>query len=206
MSQSLPSDDRPRSLRRICVFCGSNPGRRPEFAAAAREMGRVLVERGLGLVYGGGNVGLMGIVADTVLAGAGEVVGVIPEALMAREVGHAGLTELHVVRTMHERKAMMADRADAFVAMPGGFGTFEEFCEVLTWSQLGFHPKPCGLLNVAGYYDPLLALFDRAAEEGFIPPQHRALVIEETDPARLLDRFATFRPPTTGKWIRPDER
>ncbi len=169
-------------------------------------MGRVLVERGLGLVYGGGNVGLMGIVADTVLAGAGEVVGVIPEALMAREVGHSGLTELHVVRTMHERKAMMADRADAFVAMPGGFGTFEEFCEVLTWSQLRFHPKPCGLLNVAGYYDPLLALFDRGAEEGFIPPQHRALVIEETDPARLLDRFATFRPPTTSKWIRPDER
>ncbi|HEX6749303.1 MAG TPA: TIGR00730 family Rossman fold protein [Longimicrobium sp.] len=195
-----------RTLRRVCVFCGSNPGGRPDYAAAAREMGRVLVERGLGLVYGGGNVGLMGIVADTVLAGGGEVVGVIPEALMAREVGHAGLTELHVVRTMHERKAMMADRADAFVAMPGGFGTFEEFCEVLTWSQLGFHPKPCGLLNVAGYYDPLLALFDRGAEEGFIPPQHRALVIEETDPARLLDRFAAFRPPTTSKWIRPDER
>ena len=193
-------------LRRICVFCGSNAGRRPEYAEAAREMGRVLVERGIGLVYGGGNVGLMGIVADTVLAAGGEVVGVIPEALMAREVGHAGLTEMHVVRTMHERKALMADRADGFVALPGGFGTFEEFCEVLTWSQLGFHPKPCGLLNVAGYYDLLLALFSHAVDEGFVPPQHRALVIEETDPARLLDRFADFRPPTAGKWITPDER
>lgn len=193
-------------MNRICVFCGSNPGRRPEYADAAREMGRVLVERGLGLVYGGGNVGLMGVVADTVLAGGGEVTGVIPEALMAREVGHAGLTALHVVRTMHERKAMMADLADAFVALPGGFGTFEEFCEVLTWSQLGFHPKPCGLLNVAGYYDPLLALFDRGVEEGFIPGKHRGLVIEDTDPARLIDRFAAFRPPTTGKWIREDER
>ena len=193
-------------MKRVCVFCGSNPGRRPEYADAAREMGRVLVERGLGLVYGGGKVGLMGIVADTVLAGGGEVSGVIPEALVAREVGHAGLTALHVVRTMHERKALMADRADAFVAMPGGFGTFEEFCEVLTWSQLGFHPKPCGLLNVAGYYDPLLALFDHAVEERFVPPQHRALVIEDTDPARLLDRFAAFRPPTTGKWISRDER
>lgn len=188
------------------MFCGSNPGRRPEYAGAAREMGRVLVERGLGLVYGGGRVGLMGIVADTVLAGGGEVAGVIPEALVAREVGHARLTALHVVRTMHERKAMMADLADGFVALPGGFGTFEEFCEVLTWSQLGFHPKPCGLLNVAGYYDPLLALFDHAVEEGFVPPQHRALVIEETDPARLLDRFAAFSPPTSSKWISRDER
>ena len=193
-------------LRRICVFCGSNAGRRPEYADAARAMGRVLAERGLGLVYGGGKVGLMGIVADTVLAGGGEVVGVIPEALMAREVGHAGLTELHVVRTMHERKAMMADLADGFVAMPGGFGTFEEFCEVLTWSQLGFHPKPCGLLNVAGYYDPLLALFDHAVEEGFVPRPHRVLVMEESDPARLLDRFADFRPPSTDKWIAREER
>ncbi|HSU17741.1 TIGR00730 family Rossman fold protein [Longimicrobium sp.] len=194
------------TMRRICVFCGSNPGRRPEYAGAAREMGRVLVERGLGLVYGGGNVGLMGIVADTVLAGGGEAIGVIPEALMAREVGHAGLTELHVVRTMHERKAMMADLSDAFVALPGGFGTFEEFCEVLTWSQLGFHPKPCGLLNVAGYYDPLLALFDRGVEEGFIPAKHRGLVIEETDPARLLDACARFQPPSASKWIGRDER
>jgi uncharacterized protein (TIGR00730 family) len=188
------------------VFCGSSPGRLPLYAEAARATGRALLERELGLVYGGGNVGLMGIVADTVLAGGGEVIGVIPEALMAREVGHLELTELHVVRTMHERKAMMADRADAFLALPGGFGTFEEFCEVLTWSQLGFHPKPCGLLNAGGYYDPLLALFDRGVEEGFIRPQHRALVIEETDPVRLLERFDEFEPPTIGKWIKPDER
>jgi len=192
--------------RRVCVFCGSNAGRRPEYADAAREMGRVLVERGLGLVYGGGKVGLMGIVADTVLAAGGEAIGVIPEALMAREVGHAGLTEIHVVGSMHARKAMMADLADGFVALPGGFGTFEEFCEVLTWSQLGFHPKPCGLLNVAGSYDPLLALFDHAVAEGFVPAPHRALVIEETGPARLLDRFAAFRPPATSKWIGRGER
>lgn len=193
-------------LRRVCVFCGSNPGRRPEYVQAAREMGRVLAERGLGLVYGGGKTGLMGVVADTVLAAGGEVLGVIPEALMAREVGHAGLTRLHVVETMHERKAMMADLCDGFVALPGGFGTFEEFCEVLTWSQLGFHPKPCGLLNVSGYYDTLLALFDHATAEGFVPPSHRTIVLEDTDPARLLDRFATFTPPTTSKWIRADER
>jgi uncharacterized protein (TIGR00730 family) len=193
-------------LRRVCVFCGSNPGRRPEYVQAAREMGRVLAERGHGLVYGGGKTGLMGVVADTVLAAGGEVLGVIPEALMAREVGHPGLTRLHVVKTMHERKAMMADLCDGFVALPGGFGTFEEFCEVLTWSQLGFHPKPCGLLNVAGYYDTLLALFDHATAEGFVPPAHRTIVIEDTDPARLLDRFATFIPPTTAKWIRADER
>ena len=193
-------------LRRVCVFCGSSPGRLPLYGDAARATGRALLERGLGLVYGGGNVGLMGVVADTVLEGGGEVIGVIPEALMAREVGHRELTELHVVRTMHERKAMMADRADAFLALPGGFGTFEEFCEVLTWSQLGFHPKPCGLLNAGGYYDPLLALFDRGVDEGFIRPQHRALVIEETDPVRLIDRFADFQPPTIGKWIKPDER
>ncbi len=194
-------------LERVCVFCGSNPGRRPEYLQAAREMGRVLVERGLGLVYGGGNVGLMGAVADTMLAAGGEAVGVIPEALMAREVGHTGLTQLHVVKTMHERKAMMADLCDGFVALPGGFGTFEEFCEVLTWSQLGIHPKPCGLLNVAGYYDTLLALFDHATAEGFVPARHRSLVLEDTSPAGLLDRLAAFTPPAPGsKWIGPDER
>ena len=193
-------------MGRMAVFCGSNPGRRPEYLEVAREMGRALVERGLGLVYGGGNVGLMGAIADEVMAGGREVVGVIPQALMAREVGHTGLTALHVVETMHQRKAMMADLADGFIALPGGFGTFEEFCEVLTWSQLGFHPKPCGLLNVAGYYDPLLALFDHATAEGFVPEAHRALVITETDPRRLLDRFEEFTPPTTSKWIRPEER
>lgn len=193
-------------LKRVCVFCGSNAGERAEYADAAREMGRVLVERGLGLVYGGGKVGLMGAVADAVLAAGGEAIGVIPEALMAREVGHNGLTLLHVVRTMHERKALMADLCDGFIALPGGFGTFEEFCEVLTWSQLGIHPKPCGLLNVSGYYDALLSLFDHATAEGFVPGKHRSLVITDTDPARLLDRFATFTPPTTSKWIGLDER
>jgi uncharacterized protein (TIGR00730 family) len=194
-------------LNRVCVFCGSSAGTRPEYAEAARAMGRTLAERGLGLVYGGGKVGLMGIVADAVLEAGGRATGVIPEALMAREVGHAGLTELHVVGTMHQRKALMADLSDGFVALPGGFGTYEEFCEVLTWSQLGIHPKPCGLLNVAGFYDPLLALFDHAVREGFVKPAHRALVMEETGPAALLDRMAGFAPPpSVGKWITPEER
>lgn len=191
--------------QRICVFCGSSVGGRPEYEAAATEMGLALAHRGIGLVYGAGNIGLMGIVADSVLAAGGEVIGVIPEALVAREVAHDGLTELHVVKSMHERKAMMADLSDAFVAMPGGFGTFEEFCEVLTWSQLSIHTKPCALLNVAGYYDPLLALFNHAVSERFLRPEHRALVLEETDPDRLLDRLATFQPPPLDKWIDRDE-
>jgi uncharacterized protein (TIGR00730 family) len=193
-------------LKRVCVFCGSSPGARPEYEAAAREMGEALLERGAGLVYGGARVGLMGAVADAVLRGGGEVIGVIPRALMTREVAHGGLTALHVVDTMHERKAMMADLADGFVAMPGGFGTFEEFCEVLTWSQLGFHPKPCGLLNVAGYYAPLLAMFDHAVAEAFVRPAHRALVLDEAEPRALLQRMAAFIPPVVDKWITRDER
>jgi uncharacterized protein (TIGR00730 family) len=147
-------------MKRICVFCGSSQGSRPEYHAAAGEMGRELVRRSIGLVYGGGNVGPMGILADAVLRAGGEVQGVIPENLMAREVGHKGLTKLHVVRSMHERKALMADLSDALVAMPRGFGTLEEFCEVLTWSQLGLH-APCGILNVLGFYTPLLKMFDQ---------------------------------------------
>ncbi|HEU0298568.1 MAG TPA: TIGR00730 family Rossman fold protein [Longimicrobium sp.] len=193
-------------MKRICVFCGSSPGARAEYADAARAMGLALAELGMGLVYGGGRVGLMGIVADTLLQAGGQVTGVIPEALMRREVGHHGLTELRVVGSMHERKALMADLADGFVALPGGFGTFEEFCEVITWSQLGIHPKPCGLLNVAGYYAPLLAMFDHAVAERFIRPQHRELVLEDTDPGRLLERMRAFTPPDTEKWIRPGER
>ena len=193
-------------MKRICVFCGSSPGVRPEYADAARATGRALVERGIGLVYGGGRVGLMGIVADTVMQAGGEAIGVIPEALLRREVGHASLTELHVVASMHERKALMADLSDGFVALPGGYGTFEEFCEVITWSQLGIHPKPCGLLNAVGYYDPLLAMFDRGVAEGFIRPQHRALVLEEPDPGRLIERMRGFVPPDAEKWITPDER
>ncbi|HEU0012415.1 MAG TPA: TIGR00730 family Rossman fold protein [Longimicrobium sp.] len=193
-------------MNRVCVFCGSSPGARESYAEAARAMGRALVERGLGLVYGGGRVGLMGIVADTVLEAGGSVVGVIPHALMAREVGHRGLTELRIVHSMHERKALMADLADGFVALPGGFGTFEEFCEVLTWSQLGIHPKPCALLNVDGYYDALLVLFEHAEREGFVRPAHRAMVLTETDPGRLLERMDAFLAPVTSKWIVPDQR
>jgi hypothetical protein len=189
------------------VFCGSSAGVRPEYTEAAAAVGRLLAERGIGLVYGGGKVGLMGVLADAVLAAGGEAVGVIPHALEAREVGHTGLTELHVVDTMHQRKALMADLADGFVALPGGFGTYEEFFEVLTWSQLGIHPKPCGVLNTAGFYDALLALADHAVAEGFVRAEHRQLVLVETDPAVLLDRMAAFAPPpTVGKWITPDER
>ena len=193
-------------MKRICVFCGSSAGAREEYAQAARSMGTLLAERGIGLVYGGGRVGLMGVVADAVLAAGGEAVGVIPEALMRREVGHLALTELHVVGSMHERKALMADLSDGFIAMPGGYGTFEEFCEVLTWSQLGIHPKPCGLLNVAGYYAPLLAMFDHAVAEGFVRSTHRGIVLEADDPASLLARMAAFQPPATEKWISPGQR
>ena len=193
-------------MKRLCVFCGSSPGRRPAHADAARAVGRVLAERGIGLVYGGGHVGLMGIVADTVLAAGGEAIGVIPDALVRREVGHGGLTALHVVGSMHERKAMMADLSDGFVALPGGYGTLEELCEVVTWSQLGIHPKPCGLLNVDGYYDPLLAMFDRGVEEGFIRAGQRGIVMDDTDPARLVDRLAAHRPPAAEGWVGPGER
>jgi uncharacterized protein (TIGR00730 family) len=192
-------------MKRVCVFCGSNRGARREYREAARRMGEAITRRGIALVYGGGNVGLMGDIADTVLEAEGEVIGVIPEALVAREVAHTGLTELRVVGSMHERKAMMADLSDAFIAMPGGFGTFEEFCEVLTWSQLGLHQKPCGLLNISGYYDHLLALFDHAADEQFVPPAHRSLVLEESDPDRLLDLIENFKPPSLSKWIDRDE-
>lgn len=193
-------------MKRICVFCGSNPGLRPDYEAAARDLARVMAERGIGLVYGGGHVGLMGIVADTIMAHGGEAIGVIPEALLRREVGHHGLTELHVVRSMHERKQMMADLSDGFIALPGGYGTFEEFCEVITWSQLGIHPKPCGVLNVLGYYDALLAMFDHGVQEGFIHPKHRAMVLEDTDPAGLIAEMDAFVPPTAEKWIGPGER
>src|SRR5271157_5395940 len=173
-------------MRRICVFCGSSPGSRTEYRATAEEMGTELVRRNIGLVYGGGNAGLMGIIADAVLKAGGEAVGVIPENLMAREVGHMGLTKLHVVHSMHERKALMADLSNAFVAMPGGFGTLEEFCEMVTWTQLGLHAKPCGILNVMGFYSPLLRMFDHAVEEGLLKPENRALVLARESPADLL--------------------
>ena len=171
------------------------------YAEAARTLGKILANRRIGLVYGGGNVGLMGTIADAVLEEGGEVIGVIPEALVGRELAHRTVTELVVVRSMHDRKAKMAALSDGFVAMPGGYGTFEEFCEIITWAQLGLHRKPCAILNVEGYYDPLLVLFDRAVSEGFVNPSNRRLVLHETDPHRLLDVLANYTPPQTEKWI-----
>jgi hypothetical protein len=192
-------------MKRICVFCGSNPGLNPTFAEAAREMGAALARRGLGLVYGGGCVGLMGVVADAVLAEGGEVIGVIPGALVARELAHNGVTELRIVRSMHERKAAMESLSDGFVALPGGLGTFEEICEMLTWAQLGLHRKPCAVLDVEGYYDPLLALLDRAVAEGFLRPQYRALLLASREPEDLLDRMAAYQPRDVPKWIESEE-
>ncbi|MGC4115101.1 MAG: TIGR00730 family Rossman fold protein [Myxococcales bacterium] len=188
-------------MHHVCVFCGSSRGSRPEYAEAATSLARALARRGLGLVYGGGNVGLMGLLADAMLAAGGEVIGVIPQALKDKELGHAGLTRLHVVGSMHERKAMMASLSDAFVALPGGFGTFEELCEMLTWTQLGLQHKPCGLLDVAGFYDGLLALFDRAVAEQFVRPDHRSMVLTSADPDTLLDQMGAWQPPTVPKWI-----
>ncbi len=187
-------------MRRVCVFCGSNAGARGDYADAARALAAALVERKLAIVYGGGNVGLMGVLADTALGRGGEVTGVIPQTLVDKEVAHQGLTELLVVETMHERKALMNDLSDAFIALPGGFGTLDEFFEVLTWSQLGFHGKPCALLNVAGFYDRLLAMLDHAVAEGFLRPAHRELVIAGTDPLRLLQHLSDFPPASKRKW------
>jgi uncharacterized protein (TIGR00730 family) len=192
-------------IRSVCVFCGSSAGRLPEYAAAARELGQLLAKRNLRLVYGGGNVGLMGILADAALAAGGQVIGVIPRHLMDKELGHIDCTELVIVGSMHERKAQMADLADAFVALPGGIGTFEELFEILTWGQLGLHAKPCGILDVAGYYQPLLALLDRATSEGFLRSEHRGLLLTETDPAALLAALAAAKPPELPKWLEGDE-
>ncbi len=177
-------------MKQVCVFCGSRSGRDPIYREAAIEMGTALARRGLTLVYGGGNVGLMGAVADASLAAGGQVIGVIPRFLSAREVAHSSLTELHIVDSMHERKARMADLADSFVALPGGYGTLEEFCEILTWAQLHLHHKPIGLLNISGYYTPLLNLFDHAVAEEFVSPALRSLVLEATDPSDMLDLLA----------------
>lgn len=191
-------------VKTICVFCGSSPGARPSYQQAAQAMGETIAKRGWSLVYGGGRVGLMGIVADAALAAGGTVIGVIPEFLADKEIAHAGLTKLQIVQTMHERKALMADLADGFVAMPGGYGTFEEFCEVLTWAQLGLHQKPYGLLNVEGYYDLLLKLFDHALNEQFLRPAHRSIVLESADPEDLLERMMQYQPQNVDKWILPE--
>ena len=193
-------------MDRICVFCGANLGASPRYRFMAETMGQVLVHRGLGLVYGGGNVGLMGIIADAVLKAGGEVVGVIPEFLVAKEIAHTGLTRLHVVTSMHERKAMMADLADGFIALPGGCGTLEEFCEVLTWGNLGLHQKPMGLLNIDGYYDPLLQWFDRAVADQFITTESRSIVLEATEPTSLLDQLLAYQPRFIDKWLELPEK
>lgn len=188
-------------MKRVCVYCGSNCGARAVYAQAAHELAQTFLQEGMGLVFGGGRVGLMGRLADAMLAGGGEVIGVIPQALVARELAHPGVPTMHVVGSMHERKALMADLADAFIALPGGYGTFEEFCETLTWAQLGLHAKPCGVLNTDGFFDPLLAMFDHAVAERFIVPEHRRLLVVDSDPRRLVAQLRTHRPPQVEKWI-----
>jgi uncharacterized protein (TIGR00730 family) len=188
-------------VKNICVFCGSANGRRPLYARAARAFGSALAERGLGLVYGGGSIGLMGVVADAAMEGGVPVVGVIPRALFRREIAHHGITRLEVVPSMHARKARMARLSDAFVALPGGIGTLEELFEVLTWGYLGIHAKPTGLLDVGGYWRPLIRLLDHAVDEGFLRPAHRKLVVVDRSPARLLERLARHRIPAATRWI-----
>lgn len=192
-------------MRRVCVFCGSSVGNQKAYTEAAEAMGTLLARRGIGLVYGGGNVGLMGVVADAALKAGGEVIGVIPQALFDREIAHTRVTELRVVDSMHARKAMMADLSDAFVAMPGGVGTFEEFFEAVTWTQLGLHRKPCGLLNVNAFYTPLAAFIDQAVSDGFIKPVHRATIVVDDNPARLIDTLLSIDLPDAPKWITRDE-
>ena len=188
-------------LSALCVFCGSNLGSDPAYAESARRVGRLLAERRIQLIYGGGRVGLMGALADAALEAGGTVIGVIPDALRRREIAHEGLTDLRVVQTMHQRKQRMADLSDGFLALPGGFGTFEEFCEILTWSQLGLHAKPCGLLNVKHYYAGLLALFDHAVAEQLLQPRNRAMVIAESEPDALLDAMQHYRAPPVEQWL-----
>ena len=193
-------------LQRVCVFCGSSFGTQSAYREAAQDVGHLLSRHNIELVYGGSKLGLMGTVADASLSQGGRVIGVMPKTLVEKEIAHRGLTELRVVESMHERKALMADLADAFIALPGGYGTWEEFCEVLTWSQLGLQRKACALLNVNGYYDPLLAMADRAVDEGFLRDIHREILIADTDPVRLLDRLNSYTVPIVTKWIEPSTR
>src|SRR5882672_3856567 len=188
-------------MKHICVFAGSNCGARDEYRAVAQELGCTLAQREVGLIYGGARVGLMGAVADAVLAARGHVTGIIPEALVAKEVAHTGLSELRVVKSMHERKAMMADLSDGFVALPGGWGTLEEFFEVLTWGQLGLHRKPCGLLNIHGYFDGLLSFAEHCVVEGFVKREHRSMISVSNSPNELIDGLAAYKAPLVKKWI-----
>jgi uncharacterized protein (TIGR00730 family) len=193
-------------VRSICVFCGSSPGAEPAFASAAGQLGKAIADRGIRLVYGGGHVGLMGVVADAAMAAGGQVLGVITRALESKEVAHRGLTELSVVDSMHERKAVMADASDGFVMLPGGFGTLEEFFEVVTWTQLGIHSKPCGILDVNNYFEPLRTLLNQAVTERFVRAEHRGLIISATDPEVLLDKLAAWTPLALDKWLDRSDR
>ena len=189
------------TIRRLAVFCGSNPGARPDYVEGARAFGHLLAQRGIGVAYGGSSVGLMSAVAEAVLDEMGDIIGVIPKMLVEREVAHKTLSDLRIVGSMHERKALMGELSDGFVALPGGIGTLEEFFEVWTWAQLGMHEKPCGLLNIAGYFDPLLEFLDRAVTEKFVREVHRSMVIVESDPRALLSKFEAYEPPRVVKWI-----
>jgi uncharacterized protein (TIGR00730 family) len=193
-------------LTSVAIYCASSPGFDLTYAQAAGNLGTILAERGIGLVFGGGHVGLMGVVADAVLSGGGQAHGVITRALQRKELAHRGLTSLEITETMHERKASMADRADAFIMLPGGFGTFDEFFEVLTWTQLGIHAKPCGVLDVAGFFAPLRAQMDAMTSAGFLRPEHRDMVVMDADPAALLDRLAGWTPPQVQKWLGTAQR
>ncbi len=188
-------------IQRVCVYCGSSPGRRAEYAEGAKQLAHVLVEQGIGLVYGGGKVGMMGILADAVLAEGGQAIGVIPTALLKKELAHEGLTELRVVSSMHERKALMAELSDAFIALPGGLGTLDELFEILTWAQLGLHQKPCGLLNIQHYYDKLITFLDYMVAEEYVKDLHRSMLLVETEPRKLLEHFKTYKAPQVKKWI-----
>jgi len=193
------------SMKSVCVYCGSSPGRQAVYAEGARALGQALLAQGLGLVYGGASIGLMGVVADTVLAGGGRVVGVIPQALARKEVAHAGLTELIVTASMHERKTRMAELSDGFIAMPGGIGTFEELFEIWTWAQLGIHQKPVGLLNVAGYFDALLSFLDHATQEQFLKADQRQLLLADRDGPALLTRMTAARMAARKAWLQPQQ-
>ncbi|KLK92000.1 LOG family protein [Microvirga vignae] len=191
---------------RLCVFCGSNEGQDPVYMEAARLLGETLARNGIELVYGGASVGLMGAVADAVLGNGGHVIGVMPQALVDKEIAHTGLSDLRVVGSMHERKALMAELSDGFIALPGGLGTFEELFEVWTWAQLGYHRKPCALLNVSGFYDKLAHFLDDVVERGFVKTVHRAMLIVKDEPAALIDAIRSYEPPKVEKWIKAGER
>jgi uncharacterized protein (TIGR00730 family) len=193
-------------MPRICIFCGASPGRDPAHRAAAADMGRLIARRGIGLVYGGASVGLMGTVADAVRTAGGEVIGVIPQSLVDRELAHYGLDDLRVVPSMHARKALMAELSDAFIALPGGIGTLEELFEIWTWAQLGSHVKPVGVLNVSGFYDPLLAFLDHVVAEEFLRIEHREMIVVDGTPTGLLERLVTYEAPAVEKWIGRAER